>query len=529
MKLPAPIRSVVDRFTRGTTALTPPRAQSAYMRGGKHMVFSNWMPALRKAQADVAQSWDKAAARSIDLIQNSGWVSGMVDQAVANTVGTGLRLRATPDHEELGITADEARELGQLFERRFRAWASNPQECDVEGKFTFAQLQASAFRAWFATGEIWEEFVVRNRLGTSFQTKVRVFPATRIAREDDRMRRLVSGVYLDADDRAIGYRACRENQFGGVEKFDVTARDPRGRARVAHVFDGVPGQVRGISPMVPALMVAKLFDQLSDATITSWLIQTIFAASVTSDEPTEDILQSLLSPQEQAKMTADGGTAYEAWFDAMQGWYDGAPLDLGVNGRIAHLFPGQKMEFLSAENDAADYKTLATLLLRETARCLGLTYESGTGDYEGATYSSVRMATSEIFQITLYRRANIIRPMCQPAYEAVIEEEIARGRITVPGGYSNFIAKRSAFCRSEWRGSPQPQADDLKTAKKHQIYQSMGVVTDEMIAQDLGTDVETVYQGRAREKAMREKLDLPEAVVDPNAIKDVPAAEDQAA
>lgn len=525
MKLPAPIRGVVDRLTRGTTALTPPRATSAYMRGGKHMAFSNWRPSLRRSQDDVRQSWDKAAARAIDLIQNSGWISGMVDQAVANTVGTGLRLRSTPDHEELGITSDQARELGQTFERRFRAWASNPAECDVEGKFSFAQLQASAFRAWFATGEIWEEFVARNRVGTSFQTKVRVFPATRIVREDNAVRRLVSGVYLDADDRAVGYRATREGQYGAIDYFDVLARDSRGRVKVAHVFDGVPGQVRGISPMVPAMMVARLFDQLSDATITSWLIQTIFAASVTSDEPTEDILQSLLSPQEQAKMASEGVTAYEAWFDAMQGWYDGAPLDLGVNGRIAHLFPGQKMEFLSAENDAADYKTLATLLLREIARCLGLTYESGTGDYEGATYSSVRMATSEIFQITLYRRANIIRPMCQPAFEAVIEEDIARGRITVPGGYRNFIEKRSAFCRAEWRGSPQPQADDLKTAKKHQIYQQLGVVSDEMIAQDLGTDIETVYQARAREMAMREQLGLPEAVVDPNAVAEVPTGD----
>ena len=527
MKLPAPIRGVVDRL-KGTSALTTPRPQSAYMRGGKHMVFSNWRPPLRKAQDDVRQSWDKAVARAFDLIHNSGWITGMVEQAVANTVGTGLRLRAVPDHEELGITAEEARELGQTFERRFRAWSSNAQECDVEGRFTFPQLQAAAFRAWFATGEIWEEFVVRNRVGASYATKVRIVPAHRIMRKDDPSRRLVSGVYLDADDRAIGYHASREGRYGGTEEFAVAARDPRGRPKVVQVFDGVPGQVRGISPMVPAMMVARLFDQLSDATITSWLIQTIFAATVTSDEPTEDILQSLLSPQEQSKMVAEGGTAYEAWFDAMQGWYDGAPLDLGVNGRIAHLFPGQKMEFLSAENNAADYKALATLLLREIARCLGLTYESGTGDYEGATYSSVRMATGEIFQITLYRRANILRPMCQPAYEAVIEEDVARGRITVPGGYANFIAKRAAFCRAEWRGSPQPQADDLKTAKKHQIYHDMGVLTDEMIAQDLGTDIETVYEGRAREMALREKLGLPEPVTNPAATADGPP-EEQAA
>ena len=148
-------------------------------------------------------------------------------------------------------------------------------------------------------------------------------------------------------------------------------------------------------------------------------------------------------------------------------------------------------------------------LLREMARCLGLTYESATGDYTGATYSSVRMAVNEIFQITLARRKFVVKPFLQPIYEAWLEEEIAFGRIPFPGGYRAFLVNRAAASRALWIGSPKPVADDLKAAKAHQVYRDMGVISDEMIAADLGVSIDDVYAARARERELRAELPEP--------------------
>jgi hypothetical protein len=62
------------------------------MRGNRGVVFGGWRPALREAADDVGPpgTW---RARAIDLIQNSGWMAGALDQAVANTVGTGFASR----------------------------------------------------------------------------------------------------------------------------------------------------------------------------------------------------------------------------------------------------------------------------------------------------------------------------------------------------------------------------------------------------------------------------------------------------
>ena len=197
--------------------------------------------------------------------------------------------------------------------------------------------------------------------------------------------------------------------------------------------------------------------------------------------------------------------------EMVAGFYDHTTLDVGINGRLAHLFPGQELKFHRPEHPGADYRNFALHLLREVARCLGLTYESATGDYTGATYSSVRMATGEVFAITKMRRANVVVPFCQPAYEAWLEEEVQTGRIGFPGGYEAFVSNRAAASRAEWRGSPKPQADDLKIAKAHEIWRRLGVMSDEMIANDLGVDIEDVYAARAAEKELREEYGAPRA------------------
>jgi len=134
--LPAP--------TNGGEVASRPTGQ--YMRGGRGVTFAGWKPALREAQDDIADAWDDAAARVGDLLHNNGWLAGAVDQAVANTVGSGLRLKSIPENETFGMTAVEASEWCKTVERRFELWARNAQECDIQGLRTFGQMQSAAFR-----------------------------------------------------------------------------------------------------------------------------------------------------------------------------------------------------------------------------------------------------------------------------------------------------------------------------------------------------------------------------------------------
>ena len=53
--------------------------------------------------------------------------------------------------------------------------------------------------------------------------------------------------------------------------------------------------------MAPAIQVVRQYDQLANATLTAALIQAIFAATIESDAPTEQLLSALQDEEEQAK------------------------------------------------------------------------------------------------------------------------------------------------------------------------------------------------------------------------------------
>lgn len=495
---------------------------ASYMRRDSNPFFWNWTPQLREVSRDVREAYAAACARAIDTIQNSGWVAGAVDQAVASTIGTGLRLTAKPDADALGWTEDVASQWAQRVERRWEGWAMRGIECDVTGKDSIGKLSAQALRTYFCYGEMLAALPFVKRTFNQYGTKVQMLPPHRLMhRMDDTSRypMLTQGVWRDDLGFPLAYRieAAADIPAGERNWRDIPARDMWGRAQMVHVFDGFPGQVRGIPPITPALKVVRQYEQQSDATLMASLIQTIFAATIKSPSPTEDVLQAFQDLGEQAAGKPGTGAppnAFEAMLAARAGWYDSTQIDLGRHGKVAHLAPGDEFNLHASQHPNDTYEAFVRMLLREIARCLGITFEQLTGDYTGATYSSVRMATSEIWQIVLYRRVHLVAPFLQPIYEAWLEEEINNGWVEFPGGLDGYVAMRGAASRAHWRGPAKPQADDLKFAKAIETLRGLGVITDEWICAELGDDWEDTYLQRQREMERRRELGLPEVVPD---------------
>ena len=506
------------------TATSRPAPTAGYMKGEVSPFFAAWQPALRDARDDVRVAWTPAVARTIDVIHNSGWLSGAIDQVVASTVGKGLQPDLKPDYDTLGWTAEDAATWARTVERRYDAWASDPIECDAMGRMTIGQMTAAAMRSYFATGEIVATLPWVNRSISRTKTKVALIQSHRLA-QDTLGTNLFQGVFLDSLGMPVGYRFRDQltpfpNYTGYSGQFrDVPARDGMGRPLVVHVFDGEAHQVRGMTPLAAALKVIRQYDQLADATLTTAMIQAIFAATLTSDAPTSQVLEALQSEEEQAAQAAQGtsikGPTIFDLLGARDEWYTGAKIDLGRFGKIAHLYPGDKLDFKRSEHPNSTYEPFAKFLLRECARCLGITFEDFTGDYSGSSYASINNATSIVWRVVEYRRAHILKPWLQPIFSAWLEEEIDSGEIPFPGGLDRFIQYRSAATRADWRGPGKPQSDLLKVAKAYETLQTIGVVSDAMICADLGTKVDDVYEARAKEQAQRKLLKLREPGVVP--------------
>ena len=492
------------------------RATARYMRPDSAGVLGGWRPALREARTDVQEAWTGVAARAIDAAHNSGWIAGAIEQMIADVNGPeGLTINVTPDHYALRWSEDFAHAWAENVEREFVAWANNPLECDARGKMTLASMADALVRWYMPMGEGLARFLLRDRPGAATLTKVQMTSPVRLSQQTSELQNLHQGVFLDGDGQAIGYK-LRTRVNGFPQDLDVAARDPDARPLVVHVFDGDPDQTRGISPFAPALKVVRQYEQAADATLTTLLLQTIFSATFESAQLPAEALEGLLTDGDlgagtggQVDPTAPGGMA--ALMAQREEWYGASGIDLGIHGRIATMFPGDSLKFHTADTPGGNYLPFSNNLLREIARCIGTTYENFTGDYANATFTSIKMGIASHWPVVIRRRRVIPRPFLQAAFEAWLEERIARGFIPFPGGYARFLRQRAAATMAQWRGPAKPSPDELKTATALKILvKDLGAMSVSTASAELGLDADAEQNQRAQDRRRAERLGLPD-------------------
>lgn len=454
----------------------PKKATAQYLRSDPTGILAARRATLRDAKWDVRMGADRAAALAIDFMHNSGWIAGAADQIIADTVGDELKLNARPQLAALGYNDADAAAWARAVEAEWKRWAWNPAECDLAGKSTFAEILDGVIRHYLAYGEsfgIIDYITVRGRraYGIESGTKVSLIPPHRLPRTTREFEGLEDGIFHDANGRPTIYR-FRE-RTGGIEADkDIRARD------VIHVMDRGenPGAPRGISVLAPTLKRIAQFDQLADATLALAMLQTLFAATITSPEPSEEAfaaIQTISDTQppegyDEADWTAfiSGlqGDLYEVWGQRIAALKQHG-IHLGDFARINHLGPGEKLELHTTNSPGPQYVPYSQNLQREIARRLGILFESFTLDFSNATYSSVRMGGASIWPVVTRRRYRIAAPFCDRVYDAWLDEKIGTGAIELRGGYAAWLANRSRVAYAEWQGPPKPSADDWKSAQ----------------------------------------------------------------
>jgi len=456
-------------------------------------------PALRDMSEDVRRAWVPAVSQTIDALQNNGWIAGGVEAAISTIIGTGLKLNAKPDHEVLGWSTSDASSWARRVERRYAARCRNKFECDASGQFTGGQMEAAHLRQFFATGEGLTQYLMFDRPGVESKTRARLLPSHWLSRDSNDSERLNQGVRLDLHGAPVSYKLRTKAVSGLATDIEYRARDRFGRPIINHIFDGHPNQYRGITVFAPVLKTIRHYDKLSGSTLAASLLHAIFAVTIESDYPTEDVLSAI------------GGTVpFAGFLGELANYHKNVDIPLGEGvGKIPHLFTGERLNLQSAKYPNANYEPLANFLLREIARCLGCLFEDLTGDYRGATYSSLQNGIAKIWPITLYRREHIAIPFKQTDYEAWLEEEVDSGRTPFPDGIRGFLENKAAACRAEWTGPPKPVADELKAARSDEIYYGMGVKSQSRIASDRGYDIDDEHEALEREQKSREHRGLP--------------------
>lgn len=480
------------------------RTSAAYFSGEKGMYMAGWRPALREPQNEINASWVKAAGRGIELFQNSGFIRGIVENAIGAIVGEGLKLSARPDGETLGWDPEKTTKIADQFEKVFRAWSRNRMACDAAGRFTFGQMQQIVLASWFLYGEYAAMTPLFKRMKGHLNTKILLFPPSRIVDETNEFNGLYQGVYTDAYNAAVGYKIKVKGQFGWEDR-NFPARDQDGRPVIIHGMEPTLASTRAVGPFTTIINAARQYDQVFNAVVTKKLTQAVFAAALRTNMSGPGRFDGVMLPSDQEKVDE----ALGAFFQAKGEFYDGASLDLTKHGRIAHLFPGDEFQFIESKGQGELQDEINTWLLREICQGAGVLYETGTGDFRGATYSSIRMGGAIEWLTTIRRRANLVAPFCNDAYALVIEEAVAVGKIDYPGGYKAFLEERDYALMASWQGPARPQADDYKTAKALEVRKNIGGATMSSIWGEYGEDWDDMMRLQAKENALADKLGLP--------------------
>lgn len=318
-----------------------------------------------------------------DLVRNNPWARRGLRRIVTNTVGWGIKPKATGRNAAL---------VNELWKR----WAETTQ-CDAAGRLTFYGLQRLVMRTVVESGEA----LVRLRLrqpddGLAIPMQLEVLEPDYLDTSKDAVSlpnggRITLGIETDAIGRRVAYWLYEQHPGGNTFISSASRRIPA--ESILHIYDQDRAQqMRGYSWFAPVDVRLHEFHEFEDATLVKQKVAACMAAFVTDLDGTGQAIGKADTQNDQ-------------------------PLDIIEPGTIAHLPVGKQVTF-SNPPQASDHQSFSATALRGIAAGLGVTYEDLTGDYSQVNYSSARMARmAHNADVHDWRWNMLIPQLCAPAWQ----------------------------------------------------------------------------------------------------------------
>lgn len=485
-------------------------------RGASRVLRSmvSWIPHLGSPTRDLSSSERSTlVARSRDALRNHLLGRAAITRVRTNVVGTGLICFPQVDYEALGISEEAGERLNAQLEREWTLYAENPRECDAESSCNHYQLQALALVGALSGGDVFVTTPQIERAGTLYSTRLQLIETDRICNPNGLpdTETLVEGIEFDALGSPIAVHIC--SGYPNDKRLMPPLRWSRlevfgrvtGRRRVLQVWCDKerPGQKRGAPYLAPVLEPLQKLERFSSAELMAAVIGAMFTVFLKKDP---EFSQGNLS---LGGLGSEGG-GYEA--------DEAGHIQLG-EGAIVDLAPGEEPVFAQPSRPSAQFDPFFNAIAKEIGAALELPLDELLLHYS-ASYSAARAAMLQAWRFYAMRRWWLVCDFCQPSYELLIDEAVARGRLQLPDFQDP--AKRRAYTRALWIGPARGAIDELKEANAAGKRIEIGVSNETLEAAAMsGEPWQRIYQQRQRELARR-KADgsLPQAQTPPQTALD---------
>lgn len=470
------------------------RAMYTYLTGGytgartDRRATRDWNPAAQGADADTIGDLPTLRARSADLIRNNGIAAGAIKTVCTKTVGTGLMPYPRVDREVLGLTADEAAAWCRQMKRIFRTIART-RALDIAGQSTFFELQHQAMHAVLERGDVLCIRRANSRRDALTTTAVQLVEADRVCNPNQLPDRpgLVAGIETDRDGVVKRYHVATRHpgEYFASEPVQWTTVPAYGADTwLRQAWDlgwkVRPAQTRGVPYLATAIEPLKQIDRYGEAELMAAVISAMFTVFVKSEA---DLL---------------GGVSTGT--DATTGKANAPNYALGP-GAVARMIPGEDIVIADPKRPNAQFAPFVQAWAEQVGVSLEIPAEILLKRFQ-ASFSAAKGAQLEAWEPMWVRRDWMAADFCQPIYEAVVAEAIAREWIDAPGFFDDPWV-RQAYLGALWVGPAPGHLDPVAEVEAAALRVEKGFSTleEETFALTGGDWEENLLQ-RARERAL---------------------------
>ena len=456
-----------------TCRLSPARgARAGYDGALTSRLTGNWMPGGLDLNALVATASPQLRARVRDLVRNFPPFARAVNAIVAFTVGKGSRFQS------LAVLPDGSPDFTarRQIEERFRAWM---ETADVTGKLHLYELQQLAKRQECESGEFIARFMAPRHRRQALA--VQMFESENLSAWNPKGQvdktDIWQGVEYDIfTGEPVAYHFQTSYAWQQVSSWREEAKN------VLHGFQRLrPGQLRGITPFAPAVLLARDMGDYTGAEIDAAKMGAKWLAFVKSADPA--LTQS---------MRGLGGNVGAAEQTRIE-WLENAVIEYLNQGEDIAIAPG-------SQRPGDSFDRFARFVLRMVAITADIPYEILSGDYQGINYSTSKASRNDFSMFLAPHQFRMEAHFTRPIFYRWLDAE-AVGQDYLKGYWLDPARYRKAM----WIPAGMPSVDPLRDGKSNIDAIASGIRSPQTVILGEGHDPEEVVMQRAAWKALCEK------------------------
>jgi lambda family phage portal protein len=455
-----------------------------------------WNTSAGSPESDVIADLPMLRARSRDAERNQPVAAGVVNTTTSHAVGTGLTCNPRIDAAYLGLSEQQADEWQKNTRRRYLAWCTS-KDASLDRRLNFYEQQDLSLRTVLSSGDALVVTPMVQRLGAAYPTlALQIIEADRISNPIGRQNTdtLTDGVECDA---ATGEALA----FQVSDRYPGDARGARtwqriaargtdsGRLNAIHLYKVLrPGLRRGVPILAPVMEPLKQLSRFTQAELDAAVASALFPLFATMDPKAFDETFT----EESQQQIVDKASKWTGEVESMQ---------------VMNLLPGEAVTSPTPGRPNPEFDPFFRACVTQIGMAIGLPFEVLIMRYE-ASYSAARGALLMAWRFFMGWRDWLATNLCQPVYELWLADEVAAGRISARGFFSDPVL-RSAWCGAQWVGDGPGSIDPVKevTAAEKRVALGTSTLQAESQLHD-GVDWETKHAQSVREAAARKAAGL---------------------